>query len=195
MAYDPEEPGLLEATKDALKELLADNIDDLATALERDTLWDDLTTVDDTMLFIGDPESVPPVALAPLWITISGGDESLRESKQTNLDPTGGYGYRNDFELQIRVYLHPDILPSDSPKTQAELRERALDRVCDWLRAGVCNTHNNKILTLASNEYGSGADILNETHITRIRRDDFYKNFGTMQRVRGAEAVWTGYIE
>lgn len=195
MAFDGTFPDLLEATKDALKELLGDNLTTLNTALSRDDLWDGLIDITEAMIVIGDPESAPKSkTIAPLWITIFGGEESLR-GDQVNLEITGGYGYENRIELTLRVYLHPECFPSANPFLQAQKRERAVDRVCGWLRAGVCNTHSNKTLLLASDEYDTGADELNETHITRISRGEFWKNFGGMKLIQGAEITWVGSIE
>lgn len=193
MSFNPLKPDLVEAAKDALKSLLSAELTSLNTALTRDSLWN-LPQITASMLFIGDFETVPTLERAPIWITIFGGEEMV-SSGQSNLDITGGYGYRNNIELTIRAYLHPEAFSIEAIGLQAEQRERALDRVVGWLRAGVCNTHDNKTLLLESDEYGTGADELNETHITRVIRDNFYKSFGKMLYVRGVEATWTGYIE
>jgi len=195
MGYSISGPGIDEACLDALSTLIKNNISGLATTLARNSLWTGLTSVDSTMVFIGDPDTLPKLALAPLLICVVGGDNTT-SGEQTNLDVTGGAGYRYDIEMLIHVYIHPEAFPSASVKTQAENRERAIARACDWLRAGLLNTHANKTLTLTgSTEYGSSADVLNQTHIARINKDYTYKSFGAMTRVRGAEIVWKGWIE
>jgi hypothetical protein len=185
--------GLDEATTDALTTLIAANMSELNGALTLDDLWDGVTAVTSAMVLKGDPENVPPLSVAPLWVCVLSADDALLAEQTFTLQ---GNVYKNELAALIRVYFHPDLFDGiASPKAYCAKLETALSRVCDFFRKDVFNTHDNLTLTLASDEYGTGADVLDQCHLARIRKDWAAKGHGDTVYCRMAEMTFTGYIE
>lgn len=191
MTYDPTRAGLAEATRAWIVAIIQANLDSLNTALQRDGLL----TVDITsaMVMRGDPKTLPSQTEAPLMICVSGGGQFGADmaiaQKYVPLS------YHHDIHSAISVYIHPQALPVPTGNDYESGREMLLDRVCDWLRAGIFNTVAHVSPVLQSREFDASGDKLGQSHISDIEQGQAQKGFAGSQIVSYARMVHSAWIE
>jgi hypothetical protein len=173
-------PDISEAAIKALQQRMIDNLALLNARLTQDATTP-VPTIIAAQIVRGDPDSLPPSALFPVWFALVGGDAG----DGTELAPfqsTFGdsHPYENPYFATITAYVHKDTVFDKDPFVNERIRHDVLSRLSGWLRADVLNTSDALLITLKSQEYSSGTtfDQLKAGAIRRTRRADAMKGAG-----------------
>ena len=199
MPYQVNLPGIREASLDAIRSCMTNNLDALNAALTGVVPPLALgVTVQPTQFLIGDPYTVPKVDTNPFWITVlGGGDRDGTDSEQElyYIDP----GFHITLHTNIYVYIHPDSFPNIDPFLQEELRERLLTRLVDWLTVDVFNKKGNPanpnlidagiIIPLGSRVFSvdPAFDTMDRGTVSTVRMGSITKSYAQTMQIRSAE--------
>lgn len=152
MSYDPNIPGVHESVLIAIRDRLVQKLPDLNIALTRTPVVV-TTTITSGMVMIGNSELLPEY---PVSIFVSCPEDDISYEQDMEFIDVGN-GFRATISTDIMIYLHPDLIRTDSKSTGAYITNITLTRLADWARS--CFTGQNVSLTLQSSEFCSPNDV------------------------------------
>ncbi len=182
--YDPTLIGSGEARLIAIKQKVIKYLPDLNTALSRDSLTSYIIgdsfggPVTASSVCIGDFRSGWDISTGAIRISVSATDYRQGTSftqMRTSMPDSQSLGLNISLNTSVFLYLNIDWARVKDPMGQAEMREKTLTRIEDWLRAGCLSKWEGATLSsdvpLTSKEFSSVQLVDRQTNAPIVDAD------------------------
>lgn len=188
MAFDPNLPGIREASLTALKALLVANLAGLNAYLQRGGLWSAEKAITSAMVKDFDMKDFRDKEWAGICLFNPVETRQIRQRTTGGQDNVTGQG--STVQTVIVAYINPNTFAGN-----ASAQEQAAGRLSDYLTDGLFNAAANRRLTLASRVYHAAPafDAL-AGMIEAVEIDWFETSFGGDKICRGVECLHVGVI-
>lgn len=217
MAYSGSTISIGDARLLGVADLLVANLSSLNTALARDSVTSPLVSspystltaaydgakgvytgcvqLGDTVL-IWDPKVYGTVRFC---VCAGGGQSGIDfTSDYEFIDHTAGEvtGRRLEMNTALYAYIHPDVYRNEDPILQTQYRERARERITDWMRDGIFNTGDHITLQLTSSTFYPAPtyDQITRCRISMGQKGYFVKGMEGNMAVYGVHLMHTSLI-